>query len=136
MSKLYKEGQGKWSRSLLVMVVVVGALLALAQLYQNLPNWGTLEIPIIGFAIEARYLLLAPLLVAAVYFAYRLFNHPTTADFLIDTETELKVHVSWPSRKEEVNSSTIVVVTVFVLGIIVFTLDVVFAGLSGIWYGV
>jgi len=135
MSRIYKEGQGKWSRSLLAVIVLIGTILGLAQLHGALPRWDDVRIPGIGFALDPRYLIHAPILILAGYLAFRLFNHPRTADFLIDTESELKNKVTWPSRKEEVNSSVVVVVTVFVLAVVVFALDTVFElTINQFWY--
>lgn len=136
MSRIYKEGQGKWSRSLLATIVIIGAFLALAQLHEALPRWESVRIPGIGFAIDPRFLIHAPLLIAAGYFAFRLFNQPRTADFLIDTENELKNKVTWPSRKEEVSSSAVVVIAVFLIAVVVFALDTVFnIVIHKGWYG-
>ena len=51
------------------------------------------------------------------------FNRPKTADFLIETENELKNKVTWPSRKEEVSASVVVVVTVLILSVFIFGVD-------------
>jgi preprotein translocase subunit SecE len=126
MSRIYKEGQGKWSRAILAAVILLGTVLLLAQLNEALPNWGTTNLPIIDFSLDTRNFVHAPILVLAAFLAYRVFNHPRTADFLIDTETELRTKVVWPSRKEEVSSSIVVIATVLVLGVLVFALDTVF----------
>jgi len=46
-------------------------------------------------------------------------------DFLVDVWTELKKS-SWPTRKELVDSTVVVIVTVLVLGIFVALADLVF----------
>jgi preprotein translocase subunit SecE len=46
-------------------------------------------------------------------------------DFLVDVWTELKKS-SWPTRKELVDSTIVVIVTVLVLGVFVALADLVF----------
>ena len=62
-------------------------------------------------------------IILAIMFAYRQFNRPKTADFLIETENELKNKVTWPSRKEEISASVVVVVTVLILSVFIFGVD-------------
>jgi preprotein translocase subunit SecE len=131
MWRIYKEGQGKWARGVVVFAIMLGAVLALVQLHGALPvreDW-----TIIG-TLDYRYLVHGPLLIAAALLALWLFNRPNTADFLIETEGELKNKVTWPSQKEEVNASIVVVVTVIVVSIFIFLIDQLFSLLSGSIY--
>ena len=73
--------------------------------------------------LDWRYMVHGPLIILAIMFAYRQFNRPKTADFLIETENELKNKVTWPSRKEEVSASIVVVVTVLILSVFIFGVD-------------
>ncbi|MBN1443274.1 MAG: preprotein translocase subunit SecE [Planctomycetes bacterium] len=95
---------------------------------------GNVTIPWIGFQLDYRYLIHGPLLIAAAVFAYWLFNRPVTADFLIDTESELKNKVTWPSQKEEVNASIVVVIMVLLIAFFIFVVDNVFRAASFGWY--
>ena len=124
MWKIYKEGQGKWARVLVVSTVALGAVYAVVALHEALPSRGLSTVPILNFTYDYRYLIEGPILIGALAFAVWLFNHPPAADFLIDTETELR-KVTWPSRKEEVNNSIVVVVTVVIIGAFILTLDLV-----------
>ena len=137
MSRIYKEGQGKWARGLLVMVIVVAAWLALDQLHGFFPEptGEGFRLPILGFPVDYRSVIVGLLLLASLYFAYWMFNRPKTVDFLIETEAELKNKVTWPSQKEEVSSSVVVIVTVFVIGTFVAVLDLVFGMARDFWYG-
>jgi len=65
--------------------------------------------------------------------AYVLLNRPKWAEFLIETEGELK-KVSWPHRKEYVGSAVVVVVVVVVISLFLFFVD---QGLSKLmkWWG-
>ena len=129
MWKIYKEGQGKWARVLVVSAVALGAVFAVVSLHDALPSRGLSTFPILEFTYDYRYLIEGPILIAALTFAVWLFNHPPAADFLIDTEAELR-KVTWPSRKEEVNNSIVVVVAVIVIGVFILSVDTIFGWLQ------
>jgi len=60
-------------------------------------------------------------------------NKPKAADFLIATESEMK-KVSWSNKAELVGSTIVVVVTVFLLAVFIFVMDLfVSGGLSVGW---
>lgn len=124
MWKIYKEGQGKWGRGVVAFTVGLGALFVVASLHDALPT-----LPLLGFLswkVDYRFLIEGPLLIAAVVVGVWLFNHPSTVDFLIDTEGELKNKVVWPSKKEEINASLVVVTTVIILMLFILGMDFAF----------
>jgi len=121
--RIYKEGQGKWARGLLAFTVAIGAIFTVTSLHEALPDREKITIPLLSWSLDYRYLLEGPLLIAALAFGVWLFNNPRIADFLIDTENELTHKVTWPSRKEEVNASIVVVVTVIILGVYILGID-------------
>ena len=130
MGAIYKEDQGKVARIILVTVIMLGAVFALQQLHgymPKIPDWKLLGlIDENGLALQIldwRYMVHGPLIVLAIMFAYSQFNRPKTADFLIETENELKNKVTWPSRKEEISASVVVVVTVLILSVFIFGVD-------------
>ncbi len=130
MGAIYKEDQGKVARIILVTVIMLGAVFALQQLHgymPKIPDWKLLGlIDDKGLCLKIldwRYMVHGPLIVLAIMFAYRQFNRPKTADFLIETENELKNKVTWPSRKEETSASIVVVVTVLILSVFIFGVD-------------
>ena len=130
MGAIYKEDQGKVARIILVTVIMLGAVFALQQLHgymPKIPDWklfGLIDENGLAFNIlDWRYMVHGPLIVLAIMFAYSQFNRPKTADFLIETENELKNKVTWPSRKEEVSASVVVVVTVLILCVFIFGVD-------------
>ena len=130
MGAIYKEDQGKVARIILVTVILLGAVFALQQLHgymPKIPDWKLFGlIDENGLALQIldwRYMVHGPLIVLAIMFAYSQFNRPKTADFLIETENELKNKVTWPSRKEEVSASVVVVVTVLILSVFIFGVD-------------
>ena len=130
MGAIFKEDQGKVARIILVTVIMLGAVFALQQLHgymPKIPDWKLFGlIDENGLALQIldwRYMVHGPLIVLAIMFAYSQFNRPKTADFLIETENELKNKVTWPSRKEEVSASVGVVVTVLILSVFIFGVD-------------
>lgn len=130
MGAIYKEDQGKVARIILVTVIMLGTVFALQQLHgymPKIPDWklgGLIDKNGLALGIlDWRYMAHGPLIVLAIMFAYRQFNRPKTADFLIETENELKNKVTWPSRKEEISASVVVVVTVLILSVFIFGVD-------------
>lgn len=119
MSKLhwYKKGQGKYTRSITFISVVVLAMLGAAALSNQLRAVFTSAY--LQFGIPT-----AMVLVVGV-FMFWMVNRPRTADFLIATEGEMK-KVSWSSRKEVVGSTKVVIVTTFMLAAILFAVDMAF----------
>ena len=66
---------------------------------------------------------------AGVGFAlFVLFNKPKVVDFLIATEHEMK-KVSWPTRKEIIGSTAVVICGTFAFSLLMFVIDFVFAWL-------
>ena len=70
---------------------------------------GLVTVPTLVFT----YTLAGVVLLFGLWFGYRLVNWETFADFLISVEGEM-AKVSWPG-KAELRSSTVVVLTVFLL---------------------
>ena len=70
-----------------------------------------------------RFTLPILLTVFSLWFAYRLVNFPPFADFLIATEAELN-KVSWTTRKRLVQDTIVVLVTMLLLTVFLFTVDV------------
>jgi preprotein translocase SecE subunit len=61
--------------------------------------------------------------VVAAWLAWRIVNWPTFADFLIATEAEMN-KVSWTTRKRLVQDSIVVLVTVFLMTVFLFAIDI------------
>ena len=132
MWKIYKEGQGKWGRGLLAFAVALGALFGIASIHEGLPVMDRWTIPVVRWSIDYRFLIEAPVLIAALVFGAWIFSHPPAADFLIETENELKNKVTWPTKKEEVNASIVVVVTVVIIGIFILSIDALLQLIEGL----
>ena len=125
MWRIYKEGQGGWARGLVATVIVLGALFGVTALYGALPE-SDADWSFLGWSLDYRSLVGAPILIGAAVFAVWLFNRPPTADFLIETENELKNKVVWPSKEEEIKHSIVVLVTVVLFMVFILGVDSVF----------
>lgn len=118
LTKIYKPGQGKYTRLGSgfsgALVAGVGCL----QLYRMLQGgdvslWVTTLVPVVVF-------------VGLALGIFWLMNKPVVADFMIAAEGELK-KVNWSSRKEVGVSTLIVIIVVFVMAAIIGATDLVFS---------
>jgi preprotein translocase SecE subunit len=87
-----------------------------------------------AYAVPVMYKvhLLMPVLLGAVliYFSWRLVNVPMFADFLIATEAEMN-KVSWTTRRRLVQDTIVVLVTVFLLTMFLFLVDIMWITILG-----
>jgi preprotein translocase SecE subunit len=86
----------------------------------TLPYTDGLVLPLLPYKKYTLPLLLA---LAALWFAWRVVNYPTFADFLIATEAEMN-KVSWTTRKRLVQDTIVVLVTVVLLTFFLFIVDI------------
>ncbi len=137
----YKRGQATAVRA-----AALGCLAALAfygtfAFYQIPPTTSVWWMDLWKMEVFGKVFPLKPVLFpsAGVFLgvmsaAYVLVNRPRWAEFLIETEGELK-KVSWPPRKEYVGSAVVVVVVVAVISLFLHAAD---WGLSRLmqWWGI
>lgn len=117
---IYKRGQGKYTRLCSAFGAAIIAALGCLQLYNKL------ETTDLGLWIETMVPVV--LFVALAIFIFWLVNKPTTADFLIAAEGEMK-KVSWSSKKEIMVSTIVVIVVVILMSSLLGSTDLVFARL-------
>jgi preprotein translocase subunit SecE len=118
---IYKRGQGKYTRLGTFAGVVAVGLIGAVMLSQKLQPYTT------GTRLEfLRFALPLVLLAGLAWMMFWIVNRPSTVDFMIATESEMK-KVSWSSRKEVVGSTKVVIVTTFIMAIILFGVDFLFA---------
>ena len=137
--EIYKKGQAALTR-----YIAAGALAAMLgwggySLFKALYLEGwlrseLLDIPGVGLSITPALLISIAVFVAACFGVFLLLNRPSTTDLLIDTELEMK-KVSWPTRQEAWNSTVVVIVTVLIFTIILFTFDVVLSKILTLVFG-
>jgi preprotein translocase SecE subunit len=118
LTKIYKPGQGKYTRLCTGFSVATIVGFGCYRLYQMLEAadvnlWPRTIVPVVIFA-------------ALGALTYWLLNKPAIADFMIAAEGELK-KVNWSSRKEVAVSTLIVIVVVFAMAALLGVTDVVFS---------
>jgi len=123
--EIYKSGQGKYTR----LCTGLGSGFMLGLGCYSLFN--TLEI-ISGSKTGAWLQAGIP---AAVFLGlgiliFKLVNMPRFADFMIQTEGEMK-KVSWSTRKEIITSTKVVIITVILMALFLMIIDSGFAWLFG-----
>lgn len=117
LTKIYKPGQGKYTR--LWAGFIVGAVVALGcwRLFK------ILEVHVENLVVQT----VVPVIVfvGLGVLIYWLLNKPSVADFLVAAEGELK-KVSWSSRKEIAVSTLVVIVVVVTMAILLGMTDLLF----------
>lgn len=112
---LYKRSQGRLARRLTGVAIAAIAVLG-AWSFQ------------VTFAAEAtaaiKYAIPGTVAILGCWLAFRVIHHDKFAEFLIATETEVeKVH--WPDRQHVQRASIVVIVTMLVMGGMLFLFDVI-----------
>lgn len=118
LTRIYKPGQGKYTRLCTGFAVAVIFAFGCWRLYQmldagDLSLWITMMIPVVVF-------------VGLAVLMYWLLNKASVADFMIAAEGELK-KVNWSSRREVAVSTLVVIIVVLVMGVLLGTTDFVFS---------
>jgi len=114
---LYKRNQGRMVRQITCLSIwVVVAVSAWRFNLFFLSKWLGPDRQLIS------YLLTLILAAAGAWVGYRLVNWPRFADFLISVEAEL-AKVSWPTQKELIKASLVVILTILFMSAILFTYD-------------
>lgn len=114
-SGLYKRSQGRLARRLTGAAIAAIAILG-AWSFQ------------VTFAADAaaplKYVVPGAVAVFGCWLAFRVIHHEKFAEFLIATETEVeKVH--WPDRQHVHRASVVVIVTMLMMGAMLFVFDVI-----------
>jgi len=116
---IYKANQGRMVRQFTFFAVIVIAAFGCVTL-----SSGTLMQ--YGKGIQVGL----PVAVWIIFgwVAFRLVNVPRFADFLVSVESELE-KVTWPSRKEVIQATVVVLLTMFSLGLFLFLIDLLWTWL-------
>jgi preprotein translocase SecE subunit len=128
----YKKNQGVRVRrgTILGVLVLAGCGIYTLLAHKTLDTTGsrdlvyTLPFSSISLRVLPDLRFTVPLLLgaASLWFAYRLVNYPTFADFLIATEAEIN-KVSWTSRRRLIQDTVVVLTTVILLTVFIFVVD-------------
>ena len=124
---IYKKGQGYWTR----MGTALGAgflgLMVAFELYDKIPTLLPNDPNRPNREKHIALVIAIVFLVAYSTWAWWFINKPTTADFLIATDSEMK-KVNWTTRKELIGSTKIVILFMFLIAIYLFACDLLFGG--------
>jgi preprotein translocase subunit SecE len=113
---LYKRGQGVWSRG------IAAAALASLGIWGGLQTYGWMDAFTHAKAYYAGYWVPGMILAGFVWGAYYVTNQVKIADFLIETEIEMR-KVTWPASREVLVATGVVIVIVLLLGVFLFVAD-------------
>ena len=115
---IYKSGRGYWVR---MMSALGFGTLVLAGVAWGWAQMDVINDPILYQAAMA----VAVIVVAAVIFYYLLGINQKIVDFMIATEDEMK-KVNWPSKKEIIGSTWVVIAGTLLIAAVLFAIDVIF----------
>lgn len=120
--KIYKRGQGYYTRLFTGLVVFAIVAMGSFVLYNKLQVW--------DISIWAQTLIPAGVCIVLSLLVFWLVNKPNIADFMISAEGEIK-KVSWSSRQEIMASTVIVIIVVTAMAMLLMFADLAFrAGLG------
>ncbi len=113
---MYKKEEGMWAR---MPAAIVGGVITVYATDAAM-KWGSGIYPYIWAG-----LIFATFACATLFLA---FFHAKIGETLIDTESEMR-KVVWPSRPEVTGATTVVIATVFILGVAIYVVDITLASL-------
>jgi len=118
---MYKPGQGKWVRGLTAAGIGVVVAFGIHWLIEELRGVS---------GISELFLGGVSLAIVAVFGAltWWLLNKVNIVDFMIATESEMR-KVNWPTKKEIIGSTWVVIVGTFLVTGFLFVVDFSFASL-------
>jgi preprotein translocase subunit SecE len=121
---IYKPGQGYWTRTLSAVGAGTLVLAGAAWLYAKI-------VPRYAPEANALYYQAGVAVAVIVGFAlliYWLLNKPRVVDFMIAVEAEMK-KVNWPSKKEIVGSTWVVICGTLLIAALLFVVNLAFGWL-------
>ncbi len=120
---IYKKGQGYYTRLCSTFAGIAIAAIGCYSLKVSLESW----LGNINVTTKQWLTAIIPLgvLIVLSFLVYLLVNKPKCADFMIETEGEMK-KVNWPARKEIIASTKVVILTVIALAALIAVIDLTF----------
>ena len=126
MSFTYKQSQGYWTR---LMSAIAGGTLALSAGFWASAQLARLDMKSLGLPFDRVYLqggvMALVLLISAVIIFWLVYHKPSSSEFLIATEGEMK-KVNWSSRREIFGSTWVVIMISLIIAALLFVVDMGF----------
>ena len=122
--RIYKSGQGYWTRMGTAMGAGIIILFTVVWLWSQVPAWVGSYVTRENI-ITARLAVVLPVLFVMGFLAWLAMNKPYRAEFLIETDNEMK-RINWASRKELVGSTRVVIFFMLSCALILFFYDQIF----------
>jgi preprotein translocase SecE subunit len=147
----YRKDQGRMARMAAFWSLAILALWGSRSLNIQLGVWGPdtlgkrlgsdaqgnggVIVPVLGISLTPAFLIATIVAVASVFLIYRWLEKPKNADLLIDTESEMR-KVTWPTFKDVINSSLVVIFCVLFLMAFLAGSDILIARVTRLlWFG-
>jgi preprotein translocase SecE subunit len=129
--RIYKKGQGYWTRMGTVAAIALIGLWMGNFLFDQLDSW--FQSPSMSPFLSAHglqeprgaTLAVTVFTVAYCWLMFHLLNRPSNADFLIATDSEMK-RVNWTSQKDLIGSTRVVIFFMLVVALFLFLADLFF----------
>ena len=108
---VFKRGQGKWSRGVAASALAAMGVWAALSTFRWIDDY-----------VYAKWYVPGLILAGFLTLAYYLANRPKPANFLIDTEIEMK-KVTWPTPREVASATVVVIIVLLLMGAFLFGVD-------------
>lgn len=121
---IYKRGQGYYTR---LCSAFAGAGIAALGCYQLMVTLNNSLSGDMSDLARTSIAVVVPFVILIVLglFIFQIVNKPKSADFMIETEGEMK-KVNWPAKKEVISSTKVVIVTFIGMALIIGAIDILF----------
>jgi preprotein translocase subunit SecE len=116
--RIYKPGQGYWTRLVTGLAGGVIVLGGAYWLWENLTAY-------LGIYARTGIAIVPVVILGLLLFRWTCLR-PPTVDFLVDTEGEMK-KVNWPSRREVMGSTWIVIACILLFVGLLWVADLLFS---------
>jgi preprotein translocase subunit SecE len=121
--KIYKPGQGYYTRMISAVSVGVIVLSGVGWLWEKMPTIDAIPTKQMLYYQAGMAVSVIAIFGAIVFF---LLNKPRIADFMIATEAEMK-KVNWPGKKEIIGSTWVVICGTAFIAMLLWCINLGFA---------
>ncbi len=119
---IYKPNQGRRVRQFTFFAIVIVAAFGCLTLANG---------PMVSYGKSVQLGVPLGIWLVFCWIAFRAVNFSRFADFLVSVESELE-KVTWPSRREVVQATIVVLCTMFFLGLFLFLIDLLWTWLFSV----